>query len=114
VKTVIDIPLDKRFRERYGNPYAVTHRADVLSQRSRSTICRKICAGRPMLWAGPNTLFVHYPLRGQLSSLAIRHGSARGLLPRAYRPGGNGFDIPPFTAGAVFGIDSGCIPGFFH
>src|SRR6266567_4076044 len=26
---VIDIPLDERFRERYGNPYAVTHRADI-------------------------------------------------------------------------------------
>ena len=28
-ETVIEIPLDKRFRERYGNPYAVTHRADI-------------------------------------------------------------------------------------
>jgi len=26
---VIEIPLDARFRERYGNPYAVTHRADI-------------------------------------------------------------------------------------
>ena len=26
---VIDVPLDKRFHERYGNPYAVTHRADI-------------------------------------------------------------------------------------
>jgi len=26
---VIDIPLDRQFRERYGNPYAVTHRADI-------------------------------------------------------------------------------------
>jgi len=28
-ETVIDIPLDAKFRERYGNPYAVTHRADI-------------------------------------------------------------------------------------
>ncbi|HTR59630.1 MAG TPA: 3-hydroxybenzoate 6-monooxygenase [Casimicrobiaceae bacterium] len=28
-ETVIDIPLDERFRKRYGNPYAVTHRADI-------------------------------------------------------------------------------------
>jgi salicylate hydroxylase len=28
-ETVIDIPLDERFRVRYGNPYAVTHRADI-------------------------------------------------------------------------------------
>jgi salicylate hydroxylase len=28
-ETVIDIPLDERFRSRYGNPYAVTHRADI-------------------------------------------------------------------------------------
>lgn len=28
-ETIIDIPLDERFRERYGNPYAVTHRADI-------------------------------------------------------------------------------------
>src|SRR5690242_15537298 len=26
---VIDVPLDERFRKRYGNPYAVTHRADI-------------------------------------------------------------------------------------
>jgi len=26
---VIDIPLDKRFAKRFGNPYAVTHRADI-------------------------------------------------------------------------------------
>lgn len=26
---VIDIPLDNQFRARYGNPYAVTHRADI-------------------------------------------------------------------------------------
>src|SRR5262249_59611528 len=26
---VIDIPLDKRFARRFGNPYAVTHRVDI-------------------------------------------------------------------------------------
>ena len=26
---LIEIPLDAKFRERYGNPYAVTHRADI-------------------------------------------------------------------------------------
>src|SRR5690348_3207895 len=26
---VIDIPLDERFAKRFGNPYAVTHRADI-------------------------------------------------------------------------------------
>ncbi len=26
---IIDIPLDKRFARRFGNPYAVTHRADI-------------------------------------------------------------------------------------
>src|SRR5258708_1158283 len=28
-EAVIDVPLDERFRSRYGNPYAVTHRADI-------------------------------------------------------------------------------------
>ena len=28
-EAVVDIPLDERFRARYGNPYAVTHRADI-------------------------------------------------------------------------------------
>src|SRR5947208_8980920 len=28
-ETVIEIPLDARFAERFGNPYAVTHRADI-------------------------------------------------------------------------------------
>ncbi len=28
-ETVIDIPLDERFAMRFGNPYAVTHRADI-------------------------------------------------------------------------------------
>src|SRR5688572_16177828 len=26
---IIDIPLDERFARRFGNPYAVTHRADI-------------------------------------------------------------------------------------
>jgi salicylate hydroxylase len=28
-ETVIDIPVDEKFRARFGNPYAVTHRADI-------------------------------------------------------------------------------------
>src|SRR2546421_4049435 len=28
-ESVIDIPVDEKFRERFGNPYAVTHRADI-------------------------------------------------------------------------------------
>jgi len=28
-ETVIDLPVDHAFRERFGNPYAVTHRADI-------------------------------------------------------------------------------------
>src|SRR4051812_44379800 len=28
-ETVIEIPLDDRFAARFGNPYAVTHRADI-------------------------------------------------------------------------------------
>ena len=28
-ETVIDIPVDEKFRSRFGNPYAVTHRADI-------------------------------------------------------------------------------------
>lgn len=28
-ETVIDIPTDERFAKRFGNPYAVTHRADI-------------------------------------------------------------------------------------
>src|SRR6185369_1469055 len=28
-ETVIEIPLDTRFAGRFGNPYAVTHRADI-------------------------------------------------------------------------------------
>jgi salicylate hydroxylase len=28
-ETVVDIPLDERFARRFGNPYAVTHRADI-------------------------------------------------------------------------------------
>src|SRR5262245_13209321 len=26
---IVDIPLDERFQKRFGNPYAVTHRADI-------------------------------------------------------------------------------------
>jgi salicylate hydroxylase len=37
-ETVIDIPLDERFRKRYGNPYAVTHRADI--HRSLLDACK--------------------------------------------------------------------------
>ena len=28
-ETVIEVPLDRRFARRFGNPYAVTHRADI-------------------------------------------------------------------------------------
>jgi 3-hydroxybenzoate 6-monooxygenase len=28
-ETVIDMPVDEKFRKRFGNPYAVTHRADI-------------------------------------------------------------------------------------
>src|SRR3989440_12891384 len=28
-ETIIEIPLDERFAKRFGNPYAVTHRADI-------------------------------------------------------------------------------------
>lgn len=28
-ETIIEIPVDASFRQRYGNPYAVTHRADI-------------------------------------------------------------------------------------
>jgi salicylate hydroxylase len=28
-ETVIEIPVDEKFRRRFGNPYAVTHRADI-------------------------------------------------------------------------------------
>jgi salicylate hydroxylase len=37
-ETVIEIPLDAPFRERYGNPYAVTHRADI--HRSLLDACK--------------------------------------------------------------------------
>ena len=37
-ETVIEIPLGASFRERYGNPYAVTHRADI--HRSLLDACR--------------------------------------------------------------------------
>jgi len=37
-ETVIEIPLDASFRERYGNPYAVTHRADI--HRSLLDACK--------------------------------------------------------------------------
>jgi len=28
-ESIIDIPVDEKFRQRFGNPYAVTHRADI-------------------------------------------------------------------------------------
>src|SRR3954449_13182763 len=28
-ENIVDVPLDKRFARRFGNPYAVTHRADI-------------------------------------------------------------------------------------
>src|SRR5207245_535983 len=57
---VIDIPLDARFAKRFGNPYAVCHRA-VLDPADVPKDLRWAAA---TLWAADNTHIVHYPLRG--------------------------------------------------
>ena len=68
---VIDIPLDKRFAKRYGNPYAVTHRADIHGSLLDG------CKAEPgLIELRTSSKVVSFSQEGNSVSVAL-HGSAR-------------------------------------
>ena len=79
------VPLDEKFRTRFGNPYAVVHRADLhkelvkacedhdlIELRVNSEVVgydqdggsESLRWNAATLWMGPNCHLVHYPLSG--------------------------------------------------
>ncbi len=58
-ETVIDIPLDERFARRFGNPYAVTHRADIHGALLDG------CRAQPDIELRPSCRVVEFELDGR-------------------------------------------------
>jgi salicylate hydroxylase len=80
--TVIDIPLDERFHKRYGNPYAVTHRADIHGALLDG------CRGSPLIELRSSARVTGYSVEGDSVRVEIQ-------------------DAQPLTAPALIGADGG-------
>src|SRR3990170_772415 len=66
-ETVIDIPLDERFHKRYGNPYAVTHRADIHDALLDG------CRASPLIELRPSTRVTGFALQDGRVSVEIQN-----------------------------------------
>ncbi len=76
-ETVIDIPLDERFARRYGNPYAVTHRADIHGALLDG------CRASELIELRPDTRVSGFDIDGKDVSVSIDGGKkvkARALV----------------------------------
>jgi salicylate hydroxylase len=62
---VIDIPLDERFARRFGNPYAVTHRADIHGSLLDG------CRATELIELRPDTRLTGFDLDGKEVSVSI-------------------------------------------
>ena len=65
---VIDIPLDKRFAKRFGNPYAVTHRADIHGSLLDG------CRASDLIELRAGTKVVGFDLDGKDVSVSVHEG----------------------------------------
>jgi len=72
-ETVIDVPLDKRFAKRFGNPYAVTHRADIHGSLLDG------CKAQPLVELRASTRVTGYEIQG--NEVLVKTGT--GELIRA-------------------------------
>ena len=72
-ETVIDIPLDERFARRFGNPYAVTHRADIHASLLDG------CKGSGLIELRSNARVVGFSRQGDL----VQVNTASGELIQA-------------------------------
>jgi 3-hydroxybenzoate 6-monooxygenase len=69
-ETVIDIPLDQRFHKRYGNPYAVTHRADIHGALLDG------CRATPLIELRSNARVTGYSVDGDSVRVEIQNAGA--------------------------------------
>jgi salicylate hydroxylase len=67
-ETVIDIPLDERFAKRFGNPYAVTHRADIHGALLDG------CRAQASISLRPATRVTGFEVRGNEVLVETAHG----------------------------------------
>jgi salicylate hydroxylase len=70
-ETVIDIPLDRRFARRFGNPYAVTHRADIHGSLLDG------CKASPLIELRANTRVAGFHADGDQAVVETAAGGAR-------------------------------------
>jgi 3-hydroxybenzoate 6-monooxygenase len=74
-ETVIDIPVDERFRERFGNPYAVTHRADIHGSLLDG------CKAQPSIELRANTRVIDFEVSG--NQVAVKTADGDSILGSA-------------------------------
>jgi salicylate hydroxylase len=69
-ETVIDIPVDEKFRNRFGNPYAVTHRADIHGSLLDG------CKAQPSIELHANTRVTGYAVEGNRVLVKTANGES--------------------------------------
>jgi 3-hydroxybenzoate 6-monooxygenase len=80
-EAVIDIPLDERFAQRFGNPYAVTHRADIHGALLDG------CKADPLIELRPSTRVTGFDLESAGVRVHLEHGVG---IPAAALVGADG------------------------
>ena len=74
-ETVIDIPLDERIAKRFGNPYAVTHRADIHGALLDG------CKAQASIELRPNTRVTGFEI--DKSQVIVKTGSGQAITGMA-------------------------------
>src|SRR5687768_14727770 len=74
-ETVIDVPLDKRFARRFGNPYAVTHRADIHGALLDG------CKAQPLVELRASTRVTGYEIHG--NEVLVKTGTGEPIRAAA-------------------------------
>jgi len=74
-ETVIDVPLDKRFARRFGNPYAVTHRADIHGSLLDG------CKAQPLVELRASTRVTGYEIQG--NEVLVKTGTGEPIRAAA-------------------------------
>src|SRR5579885_1202895 len=69
-ETVIEIPTDERFAKRFGNPYAVTHRADIHGALLEG------CKASPLIELRANARVTGFSDRGSSVEVRTQNGES--------------------------------------
>jgi 3-hydroxybenzoate 6-monooxygenase len=67
-ETICDIPCDREFERRFGNPYAVVHRADV------HAVLLEACRSNALLELRTNSRVTRYEVDGTLATVFLESG----------------------------------------